>query len=80
MLILVIVRGFWLTGIGAVLGLAAALALMRILSSFLYGVSPSDMRTFVTVTALLLLVGIAASIFPARRAAKVDPALSLHYE
>jgi predicted permease len=80
MLLLVIVRGFWLTGIGAVLGLATALALMRMLSSFLYGVSPSDMRTLVTVTALLLLVGISASIFPARRAAKVDPALSLHYE
>lgn len=62
---------------GLVVGLAGALALTRILSSFLYNVRPIDPLTFVAVPALLLLVTIAACAIPGWRAAEVDPIQAL---
>ncbi len=61
-------------GIGAVffgvgVGVVAALALTRLMSSLLFGVKPTDALTFLSVIALLLLVAMAASYIPARRAA-----------
>jgi putative ABC transport system permease protein len=67
-----------LFGVGA--GLIGALALSRVLHSFVFGVSTTDPTTFLTVAILLTLVGVAASFFPARRATRVDPMIALRYE
>jgi putative ABC transport system permease protein len=58
----------------------AALALTRLMSSLLFGVQPTDALTFLSVIALLLLVAMAASYIPARRAAGVDPLVALRHE
>ena len=76
----VIGHGMLLTGLGALLGLAGSLALTRLLGSQLYGVKPTDALTLSGVTALLLLVSIAACFIPARRATQVDPMVALRYE
>ena len=67
-----------LLGIGV--GLAAAFALTRLIASFLYGVGPADPVTAAAVAAVLLLVAALAAFFPARRAASVDPAVTLRAE
>jgi predicted permease len=73
-------QGFQLFMAGLMLGLAGALALTRILTSFLYGVSALDPITFAAVPVLLLLATIIACLIPARRAANVDPMRTLRYE
>src|SRR5882757_6646713 len=67
-----------LAGVGA--GILAALALTRLLQGFLYGISAYDPLTFIAVAAILTLVAVAASFFPARRATLVDPIIALRYE
>jgi len=67
-----------IAGLG--LGAAAALALSRLLSSFLYGISAQDPLTFVAVAGLLVLLALAAGYVPARRATKVDPITALRHE
>ncbi len=64
-------------GVGAVLGLAGALALGRGLTRLAYGVAPGDPVTLLMVTGLLLGVGLVASLLPARRATRVDPVVAL---
>src|SRR5215213_3197487 len=66
--------------IGAALGLAGAYAATRVMSSLLFGVTATDLITFVAVPLLLLLVALVASVIPARRATKVDPLVALRYE
>jgi ABC-type antimicrobial peptide transport system permease subunit len=73
-------QGVQLTIAGLMLGLAGALALTRVLASFLYGVSALDPVTFAAVPALLLLATIMACLIPARRAANLDPMRTLRYE
>jgi ABC-type antimicrobial peptide transport system permease subunit len=67
----------WIVGVGLLLGSAAALAGVRFLSAFLYGISPHDTLTFVTVPFVILTVAAVACLVPARRAAKVDPLTAL---
>ena len=73
-------RGLRLALIGIAIGLAAALALTRLLQSLLYGVGAYDPLTFFGVTGALLLVALAASVIPARRAMRVAPITALRYE
>jgi len=67
-----------LLGIGS--GIAAALALTRLMSSLLFGVSAADPETFACVAALLALIAMAACYIPARRATRVDPMVALRHE
>ncbi|RPI64242.1 MAG: FtsX-like permease family protein, partial [Lysobacterales bacterium] len=66
--------------IGAVIGLASALAVSRILSSVLFGVSPTDGVALLAAVLVVVGVGLTAGILPARRASRVDPNVVLHYE
>jgi len=73
-------QGAKLIGAGIILGLAGAWMLTRLMGSLLYGVAPSDPGTFATSVVVLLLVGLGACYFPARRAARVDPTLALRHD
>jgi putative ABC transport system permease protein len=77
---LVVGRGLKLALLGLALGLIAALAVTRFVSSLLYGVTATDPVTFVGVSLLLLLVAMLASWLPARRATKLDPMTVLRHE
>ena len=77
---LVLREGLRLVVIGLPLGLAAALAAVRLLSSYLYGVSATDVATFSAITALLAGVALFACYVPARRAMRVDPVQALRHD
>lgn len=74
---LVVWQGLKLAIIGTVIGLAGALALTRVLSGQLYGVSATDPLTMLAVAALLAAVALVASYIPGRRAARVDPLVAI---
>jgi len=73
-------EGLGLAGVGLAFGLAGAFGLTRFLASQLFGVTPTDPATFAAVAAVLALVATAATIAPARRAALVDPIVTLRSE
>jgi putative ABC transport system permease protein len=77
---LVIRQGLKITLIGLALGLVAAFNLTKLLSSYIFGVSPTDPATFVAVSVVLTLVALLGSYLPARRASKVDPMVALRSE
>jgi predicted permease len=70
---LVVRQAVFLVTVGIFLGLTASLAGGSLLAGFLYGVAPTDPTTYAGVIALLLLVALAASYLPARRATRIDP-------
>jgi len=76
----VITPGIVLAGIGLVIGVAGAFGAARLLQSFLWGVTPSDPATFVAVAATVFVVAVAASLVPALRILRLDPALTLRAE
>jgi putative ABC transport system permease protein len=77
---IIVGEGLRLSLIGVAVGLVAALALTRLLHSFLFSISAYDPITFLGVSFLLTTVAVAASFFPARRATLVDPLVALRYE
>jgi hypothetical protein len=79
-LTLVLGRGALLASAGIVVGVPAALAATRLVASFLYGVRQNDVSVFVAVPSVLMAVALVASYLPARTAAAVDSAVSLHIE
>jgi putative ABC transport system permease protein len=70
-------EGLRLAAVGVAIGLVASFAVTRLMGSFLVGVSTFDPPTFLAVVTLLVVVAIVASIAPALRAARVDPARTL---
>lgn len=76
----VVRHGLMVTITGVVIGVAGALLLARLISNLIVGVGRSDPLTYAGVIALLTIVALIASAIPARRAARIDPAISLRNE
>lgn len=77
---MVVVQCMRLALVGVVIGVMGAFALTRLMSSLLYGVTPTDAATFTAVALSLVLVALLACYLPARRATKIDPLKALRYE
>jgi ABC-type antimicrobial peptide transport system permease subunit len=77
---MVLGQGAALAGIGIVLGLIGALAATRLLESVLFEVKPFDSLTYAAVAALVVVISLAASYLPARRASQLDPLEALRQE
>ncbi len=77
---MVLTGGMTLAGAGLAIGLAGSLAVTHLMSTLLFGVSPRDPLTLGAAAVLLASVSLLACLIPARRAARVDPAVALRYE
>jgi len=73
-------QGLTLTGVGVAIGLALALVVGHLSAGLLYGMSGTDLTTFLVVPSVLVVVALAAIVVPARRAAQVDPVVALRNE
>ncbi|HJT46319.1 MAG TPA: FtsX-like permease family protein, partial [Chthoniobacterales bacterium] len=80
MLTMILRQSFAIIGIGLGAGILGALAVTRLMSSLLYGVSPTDLSIYALVTIVLSAAALIATWFPARRAMAVDPMVALRYE
>ena len=74
---MILMQGMRVAGAGVVVGLLAAVAMGRLLTSLLYGVSPFDPLTLVGGSVIFLAVAVIAGVIPARRAARTPPAVAL---
>ena len=70
-------EGVLISAAGVVVG---SLACMQLIGNLLFGVSPTDLATYVATPLVLFAVALCATLIPARRATKVDPIVALHYE
>jgi ABC-type antimicrobial peptide transport system permease subunit len=77
---LVLKQGMMLALVGIIAGIAGAAALSRVMGSLLFGVSSTDLVTFISVAVLLAIIAFVACYIPARRAMRVDPLVALRYE
>ena len=77
---LIMGQGMKLTLIGLAIGIVGAIAFTRLLRSFLFGVTPTDLMTFGVSAVVLMAIALLACLIPARRATKVDPLVALRYE
>ena len=77
---MIVYQGMKPTLIGVGIGLAASIALSRVLSKLVFGVKATDVVTFLSVSGVLVTVGLFASLLPAYRATRVDPMRTLHDE
>ena len=77
---LVVGHGMKLTFAGIALGVIASLALTRVMSNLLFGITATDLPTFIGVSAVLTFVALLANYIPARRATRVNPVVALRYE
>jgi putative ABC transport system permease protein len=77
---MVVRMGLTLVAIGVGVGLLASLAATRVIASQLSGISPRDPLALTAAVGVMVLAGVAASYFPARRATRVDPMVALRYE
>jgi predicted permease len=79
-LLLIVKQGMLLALVGSSVGIGGALLLSRLMTKLLYGVRPNDPVTFGAVAIILMIVALAASYIPARRAMRVDPMVALRHE
>jgi ABC-type antimicrobial peptide transport system permease subunit len=79
-LALVLRNGMLLTSIGVILGIAGSLALTKVISGLLYGVTATDTPTYIAMVLLFAAVAFMATLIPARRAATIDPAVAIRHE
>jgi putative ABC transport system permease protein len=79
-LYLIVKEGVVLTTIGVAIGIAASYFLTRLMTSLLFGVTPTDLMTFLFSAGLLVTTALLGTFVPARRATKVDPLVALRYE
>jgi ABC-type antimicrobial peptide transport system permease subunit len=77
---MVVREGMGIVAIALIVGVGAALVIGRVIGSLLFGVSPGDPATYVTVVGVLLAVALLACWIPARRASGMDPAVALRAE
>jgi ABC-type antimicrobial peptide transport system permease subunit len=77
---LVLGEGLKLTALGGAIGLGLSLACARLVSGFLYGVSPFDAATFLSVAGVLGVIATLACLIPAHRATRVSPCEALRVE
>jgi predicted permease len=73
-------EGALISAAGVVVGVAGSLACMRFIGNLLFGVSPTDLATYVAIPSVLFAVALCATLIPARRATRVDPIVALRYE
>jgi putative ABC transport system permease protein len=76
----VIRQGMVVVLLGIALGLAGSFGLTRLIATLLYGVTATDMLTFVAAPAILMMIALFACWLPALRASRVDPLAALRYE
>jgi len=77
MMRMVVVQGVRLVVIGVALGVGASFLTSRLMTTVLFGVSPSDLQTLIAVPSVLIALAAVACLLPARRAARLDPMVIL---
>jgi putative ABC transport system permease protein len=77
---LVLSQGLRLVGVGLIIGIVGSLLATRLMGTLLFGVTPTDLVSYVAMSLVLCLIALLACFIPAQRAMKVDPTVALRYE